>query len=213
MSIPTKEEMYAALVERHGAELQSRLAAASVAVCGLGGLGSNIAIALARAGVGKLHIIDYDRVDVSNLNRQQYFPEQLGMPKAEALYDTLKRIVPYCDIKKDCIRLNEENIPKLLADEDIIVEAFDKAEQKAMFVNCVLENIPQKYLVSGSGMAGIAPANMITTKRITKRFYLCGDGMSDVDDGMGLVSSRALVCAAHQAHAVIRIIAGEYDVN
>ena len=212
MSIPTKEEMYAALVERHGAELQSRLAAASVAVCGLGGLGSNIAIALARAGVGKLHIIDYDRVDVSNLNRQQYFPEQLGMPKAEALYDTLKRIVPYCDIKKDCIRLNEENIPKLLADEDIIVEAFDKAEQKAMFVNCVLENIPQKYLVSGSGMAGIAPANMITTKRITKRFYLCGDGMSDVDDGMGLVSSRALVCAAHQAHAVIRIIAGEYEI-
>lgn len=212
MSIPTKDEMYAALVERHGAELQSRLDKASVAVCGLGGLGSNIAIALARAGVGKLHIIDYDRVDISNLNRQQYFPEQLGMHKTEALYDTLKRIAPYCDIKKDCIRLNEENIPKLLADEDIIVEAFDKADQKAMFVNCVLEKIPQKYLVAASGMAGIAPANMITTKRITKRFYLCGDGVSDIDDGIGLVSSRVLICAAHQAHAVIRIIAGKYEI-
>ena len=211
--IPTREEMYAALEERHGAELQKKLSTASVTVCGLGGLGSNIAIALARAGVGKLHIIDFDRVDISNLNRQQYFPEQLGQLKSDALYDTLKRIAPYCDITRECVMLDEDNIPWLLANDDIIVEAFDKADQKAMLVNCVLENMPQKYLVSGSGMAGIAPSNMITTKRITKRFYLCGDGVSDIEDGMGLVSSRVLICAAHQAHAVIRIIAGEYDIN
>ena len=210
--IPTKEEMYAALEERHGAELQRKLSKASVAVCGLGGLGSNIAIALVRAGVGKLHIIDFDRVDISNLNRQQYFPEQLGQYKADALYDTLKRIAPYCEIVKEQVKLDEDNIPKLLADADIIVEAFDKADQKAMLVNCVLEELPEKYLVSGSGMAGIAPSNMITTKKITKRFYICGDGVSDVADGMGLVSSRVLICAGHQAHAVIRIIAGEYDI-
>jgi len=210
--IPTKEEMYAALEERHGAELQRKLSEASVAVCGLGGLGSNIAIALARAGVGKLHIMDFDRVDISNLNRQQYFPEQLGQYKADALYDTLKRIAPYCEIVKEQVKLDESNIPKLLADDDIIVEAFDKADQKAMLVNCVLEELPEKYLVSGSGMAGIASSNMITTKKITKRFYICGDGVSDVADGMGLVASRVLVCAGHQAHAVIRIIAGEYDI-
>lgn len=210
--IPTREEMYAALEERHGAELQRKLSNASVAVCGLGGLGSNIAIALARAGVGKLHILDFDRVDISNLNRQQYFPEQLGHFKADAMYDTLKRIAPYCDIVKEQVELDEENIPKLLAEDDIIVEAFDKADQKAMLVNCVLENMPEKYLVSGSGMAGIAPSNIITTKRVTKRFYLCGDGVSDVEDGMGLVSSRVLICAGHQAHAVIRIIAGEFDI-
>lgn len=210
--IPTREEMYKALEERHGAELQRKLSAASVAVCGLGGLGSNIAIALARAGVGKLHILDFDRVDISNLNRQQYFPEQLGHFKADAMYDTLKRIAPYCDIVKEQVRLDEKNIPKLLANDDIIVEAFDKADQKAMLVNCVLENMHEKYLVSGSGMAGIAPSNIITTKRVTKRFYLCGDGVSDVEDGMGLVSSRVLICAGHQAHAVIRIIAGEFDI-
>lgn len=204
--------MYAALEERHGAELQRKLSAAKVAVCGLGGLGSNIAIALARAGVGKLHIIDFDRVDISNLNRQQYFPEQLGQLKADALYDTLKRIAPYCEIVREQVKLDEDNIPKLLADDDIIAEAFDKADQKAMLVNCVLEKMPQKYLVSGSGMAGISPSNMITTKRIMKRFYLCGDGVSDVDDGMGLVASRVLICAGHQAHAIIRIIAGEYDI-
>ncbi|SEH82950.1 sulfur carrier protein ThiS adenylyltransferase [Ruminococcus flavefaciens] len=210
--IPTKEEMYAALEERHGKELQKKLSETSVAVCGLGGLGSNIAISLARAGVGKLHMIDFDKVDISNLNRQQYFPEQLGMYKSDALYDTLKRIAPYCEIKKDCVKLDDDNIPRLLADDDIIVEAFDKAEQKAMLVNCVLETMPEKYLVAGSGMAGLASSNTITTKRVTKRFYVCGDGVSDVNDGMGLVSSRVLICAGHQAHAVIRIIAGEFDI-
>lgn len=212
MAIPTKDEMYRALEERHGAELQKKLTAASVAVCGLGGLGSNIAIALARAGVGRLHIIDFDRVDISNLNRQQYYPEQLGLYKAEALYDTLSRIAPYCGIRRESVKLTEENIPELLADADIICEAFDAADQKAMLVNTVLEKMPEKYLVSGSGMAGIAPSNTISTRRVTKRFYLCGDGVSDVADGMGLVASRVLVCAGHQAHAVIRIIAEEYDV-
>ena len=212
MSIPSREEMYAALEERHGAELQKKLNEASVAVCGLGGLGSNIAIALARAGVGKLHILDFDKVDISNLNRQQYFPEQLEQLKSDALYVTLKRIAPYCDIKSECVKLDEKNIPQLLANDDIIVEAFDKADQKAMIVNCVLEKMPQKYLVSGSGMAGFGPSNTIITKRITKRFYLCGDGVSDVADGLGLVSSRVLICAGHQAHAVIRIIADEFDI-
>ena len=212
MPVPTREKMYKALEERHGEELQKKLSAASVAVCGLGGLGSNIAIALARAGVGHLHIIDFDTVDISNLNRQQYFPEQLGQPKSQALADTLKRIAPYCDIVSHQVKLNEENIPALLADADIICEAFDKADQKAMLVNCVLESMPEKYLVSGSGMAGIAPSNLIHTRRPMKRFYLCGDGVSDVDSGMGLVASRVLICAGHQAHAVIRIIANELEI-
>ncbi len=212
MSIPSKEEIYAALVERHGVELQKKLENASVAVCGLGGLGSNISIALARAGVGKLHIIDYDRVDISNINRQQYFLEQIGQPKTKALFDTLKRIAPYCEIKMDNIKLSDDNMKDTLSNEGIIVEAFDKPDQKAMLVNYVLENMPDKYLVAGSGMAGLAPSNMITTKRIMKRFYLCGDGVSDVADDVGLISARVLICAAHQAHAVIRIIAGEYEI-
>ena len=212
MAIPTREEMYRALEERHGTALQEKLSAASVAVCGLGGLGSNIAIALARAGVGHLHIMDFDCVDISNLNRQQYFPEQLGLPKTEALYDTLHRIAPYCDIKADCVKLTEDSIPELLRNESIVCEAFDKADQKAMLVNCVLENMPEKYLVSGSGMAGIGASNLITTRRIAKRFYLCGDSVSDVDEGLGLVASRVLICASHQANAIIRIIAGEYDI-
>lgn len=212
MAVLSRDEIYQALAERHGAELQKKLDNASVAICGLGGLGSNIAIALARAGVGELHIIDFDKVDISNLNRQQYFPEQLGMFKTDALYDTLKRIAPYCRIVKDCVKLDEDNMSELLKNEAIIVEAFDKADQKAMLANCVLENMPEKYLVAGSGMAGIVPSNSIRTNRVSERFYICGDGVSDVSEGMGLVSSRVLICAGHQAHAVIRIIAGEFDI-
>lgn len=212
MEALTREAFCQALEERHGRALQKKLAHASVAVCGLGGLGSNIAIALARAGVGHIHIIDFDRVDISNLNRQQYFPEQLGQYKTEALGDTLRKIGLCSEIMADCVKLNEENIPHLLKDADIICEAFDRADQKAMLVNCVLEELPEAYLVSGSGMAGLGPANLIQTKRIAKRFYLCGDGVSDVADGMGLVSARVLVCAAHEATAVIRIIAEEFDV-
>ncbi|MCM1132557.1 MAG: sulfur carrier protein ThiS adenylyltransferase ThiF [Ruminococcus flavefaciens] len=211
MGIPSYEEVYASLAERHGAELQKKLSQASVAVCGLGGLGSNIAILLARAGVGNLHIIDFDRVDISNVNRQQYFLEQLGQYKTDALYDTLKKILPYINIKRTCIRLTEDNIPDILHGEDIICEAFDNAESKAELVNCVLENMPDKYLVSGSGMAGLGNANAIQTRRITDRFYICGDGESDIADGMGLVASRVAVCAGHQAHKIIQIINGSVE--
>lgn len=212
MKIPSKEEMLHALIERHGAELQKKFSRASVAVCGLGGLGSNIAISLARAGVGKLHLIDFDKVDISNLNRQQYMVTQLGMYKTDALKNTLLSIAPYCEITTNTIRIDEGNLMQLLENEDIICEAFDNAEAKAMLVNGVLENFPNKHLVSGSGMAGISSANSIKTRKVSKRFYLCGDAVSDVNDSIGLFSSRVMVCAAHQAHMILRIIADEYDV-
>lgn len=206
--IPSREEMYHALEQRHGTDIQKKFSEARVAVCGLGGLGSNIALHLARAGVGSIHLMDFDKVDISNLHRQQYFPEQLGQYKTDALSDTLGRIAPYCNITADCVRISEDNIPSLLADSDIICEAFDKADQKAMLVNFVLEKFPQKYLVSGSGMAGFGSANDIKTRKITSHFYICGDGKSDVNDGIGLISSRVAVCAAHQANIILRIIAG-----
>lgn len=209
--IPTKEEMYRSLAARHGTEMQQRLANASAAICGLGGLGSNIAVSLARAGIGRLHLIDFDRVDLSNLNRQQYLPEQIGQYKTEALRKTLSRIAPYCELITDTVRLDADNILQILKDDPIICEAFDRADTKAMLVNTVLESFPDKYLVAASGMAGLDSANTIRTRRISKRFYLCGDGESDLADGAGLFSSRVMLCAAHQAHTVIRIIANLTD--
>lgn len=204
---PSKEEMEVALIMRHGAQLQKKIARTTVAVCGLGGLGSNIAIALARAGIGRLLLLDFDVVDVSNLHRQQYKAEQVGQPKAEALAANLREIAPYVDLNARTVKITEENGADLLREADIVCEAFDVPENKAMLTNLVLETMPEKYLVAASGMAGIGDANLIKTKKITERFYLCGDGVSNVEDGIGLFSSRVLVCAAHQAHAVIRIIA------
>lgn len=209
--VPSREVMREALNIRHGEDLQNKISAARVAVCGLGGLGSNIAIALARAGVGHLHLIDFDRVDLTNLNRQQYAVGQLGQYKTDALRETLSLVSPYCDVTCDTVRVTEENLPDLLRNEDYICEAFDRAEAKAMLVSGVLEHFPEKYLVAGSGLAGLGSANTIQTRRVSKRFYLCGDGTSDSSVGLGLVASRVLVCAAHEANMILRLIAGETE--
>ena len=210
--IPTKEEWIKALRERHGEELQQAFSSATVAICGLGGLGSNIAISLARAGIGKLILIDFDRVDITNLHRQQYKAEQIGMYKTVALAENLKEIAPYISLEIHTERITEDNAVTLLQDADIICEAFDGADCKAMLTNTVLSEMPDKYLVVASGMAGLESANTIKTRKVTKRFYLCGDEVSDVNGDIGLVASRVALCAAHQAHTVLRILAKQFEV-
>ena len=209
--IPTKEEWYAALSERHSEKIQKNFDSATVAVCGLGGLGSNIAFALARAGVGKLILIDFDIVDITNLHRQQYKANQIGMSKTQALKENLLEIAPYVAIETHKVRISENNAAELLEEADVICEAFDDAECKAMLVNLVLERMPEKYLVAASGMAGFGSANTIQTRRISKRFYLCGDGTSDVQSEGSLVATRVMLCAAHQAHTVLRILTEQFE--
>ena len=210
--IPTKEEWNKALEERHGKELQQAFSSATVAICGLGGLGSNIAIALARAGIGRLILIDFDRVDITNLHRQQYKAEQIGMYKTVALAENLKEIAPYISLEIHTERITEDNAVTLLQDADIICEAFDNAECKAMLTNTVLSELPDKYLVAASGMAGMGVTNSIKTRRITSRFYLCGDETSEVSENIGLVAPRVALCAAHQALTVLRILAKQFEV-
>ena len=209
--IPKKEEWYEALQNRHGEEAQKRISSATVAICGLGGLGSNIAIALARCGVGKLILIDYDRVDITNLHRQQYKAGQIGRYKTEALRDNLMEIAPYSNIEIVTERITFDNAENLLQSADVICEAFDDAEAKAMLADVVLSKFPDKYLVAASGMAGFSSANDIKTRRVTDKFYLCGDELSDVNDNIGLVSSRVMICAAHQAHMVLRILIEKFE--
>ena len=209
--IPTKDEWNKALAERHGEELQKKFSAATVAICGLGGLGSNIAISLARAGIGTLILIDFDRVDITNLHRQQYKANQIGMNKTDALLDNILEIAPYVTLETHTIRVTKANATHLLQGADIICEAFDDAECKAMLTNLVLETMPDKYLVAASGMAGMGSANTIQSRRVMSRFYLCGDGASDVSEAGSLVSSRVMLCAAHQAHTVLRILAEQFE--
>ena len=210
--IPSKNEWMDALIARHGSTLYKQFSSATVAICGLGGLGSNIAISLARAGIGKLLLIDFDRVNITNLHRQQYKANQIGCYKANALAKNLLEIAPYTNVKTVIAKITEENFVQLLKNVDIVCEAFDNAESKAMLVNGVLEQLPDCYLIAASGMAGMDTPNTIKTRKVMKRFYLCGDGVSDVADNIGLVAPRVMMCAAHQAHTALRILAGEYEV-
>lgn len=209
--IPSKEELYESLAARHGEELQKKLSSATVAVCGLGGLGSNVAISLARSGVGKLILIDFDRVDISNLNRQQYRISQLGMLKTEAMRENLTEIAPYCESELHNEKMNEESCLILLKSADIVCECFDNPESKAMLVNTVAENYPDKFIVAASGMSGLHSCNSIHTRRITEKLYICGDGESDVSKDGTLFAPRVMLCAAHQATTVLRIIAEDFS--
>lgn len=204
-----KQEWRKALINRIGLSLYEKFSNATVAICGLGGLGSHIATALARAGVGKLILIDFDQVDMTNLHRQCYKVNQIGCNKTEALLENILEVAPYIDIEATNEKITEDNIVSLLKDADIVCEAFDDPSCKAMLVNGVLEKLPDCYVVAASGMAGMGSPNLIKTRKLTNRFYLCGDEVSDVKNTMGLVSSRVMLCAAHQAHTILRILAGE----
>lgn len=202
----TKAEWNAALSARHGAARQRCFEAATVAVCGLGGLGSHIAVCLARAGIGRLILIDFDRVELTNLHRQQYAISQIGLPKIRALAENLRAINPFIELISYETRLTEQNAVALLSAADVVCEAFDDAEAKAMLTEVVLTRLSGVYLVAASGMAGFGSPNDIQTKQISKHFYVCGDGVSEVTAADGLAASRVMLCAAHQAHTVLRIL-------
>lgn len=204
--IPSREELQKALLSRCTREEVEKLSESRVAVAGLGGLGSNTAVFLARAGIGHLHLIDFDKVDITNLNRQHYFISHLGRYKTEALKEQLLQINPWLDIETSCEVVREENVLRLFQNEDIICEAFDCPENKAMLVNSCLELFPEKILVCASGMAGWGRSNDIITRQVGRNFYLCGDETSGIENGEGLIAPRVALCAAHEANLIIELI-------
>ena len=187
------------------AEQSQRLQAAKVAIVGLGGLGSNVALWLARLGVGQLLLYDFDKVELSNLNRQYYFLEDVGQYKAIALLRHLKAVNPYGNYCSRVVRLTEDNLAELLSEAHIVCEALDKPEAKALLVNGVLESFPDKYLVSASGLAGFASSASMQVRQVTPHFYLCGDGISDMLQ-LPLCGARVGLCAAQEALTIARII-------
>ena len=202
----SREQLDQAFDARFPDEMRTKLRNARVAVAGLGGLGSNIAVMLARSGVGELLLVDFDTVDVTNLNRQMYLIPQLGKPKAEALPEILYQINPYLTYRSVCIKVTPDNVKELFSEYPIVCEAFDKPDQKAMLVRELLMQCPKTIVVSGNGMAGYADANEIRTCQVMKRLYVCGDQSTDVGNGIGLIAPRVAVCAAHEANKVLQLI-------
>ena len=205
----SKEDLDHAFDARFPKEMQRKLRNAKVAVAGLGGLGSNIAVMLARSGIGKLLLVDFDLVDVTNLNRQMYFIPQLGKPKAEALPELLYQINPYVAYESICVKVTPENVKELFSEYPIVCEAFDAPDQKAMLVRELLIQCPKTTVISGNGMAGYADTNTIKTQQMTKRLYVCGDQSTDIGNGIGLIAPRVAACAAHEANKVLQLIMQE----
>lgn len=202
----SNEELDRAFDERFPDEMRKKLRGAKVAVAGLGGLGSNIAVMLARSGIGHLFLVDFDVVDVTNLNRQMYFISHLGLPKTEALPQILYQINPYLICESMRIKVTPENVRELFKEYPIVCEAFDKPDQKAMLVRELLMQCPETIVVSGNGMAGYGDTNDICTSQKMRRLYVCGDQKTDVGGGIGLMAPRVAACAAHEANKVIQLI-------
>ncbi|MFP4470119.1 MAG: sulfur carrier protein ThiS adenylyltransferase ThiF [Bacteroidales bacterium] len=186
--------------------IKGKLSSKTVGIAGCGGLGSNCAAALARTGIGQLIIVDFDTIDESNLNRQYYFRHQLGMKKVEALSGNLQMINPETIIKAHHIRLDAGNIPVVFRHCDVIVEAFDKAEMKEMIIETVAEKLPEIPLVVGNGMAGWGRNNILMTARMGDNLYVCGDNMSDIDDGLPVLAPRVGIVSMMQANTVLNIL-------
>ncbi len=185
------------------------LSEACVGIAGLGGMGSNIAVMLARAGVGRLVLVDFDRVDGTNIARQAYVRSDIGRLKTDAMVDIIRSIDPDISVTVHDVRVDECNACSLFQGCSVVCEAFDRADQKAMLVETLLSGLRETVVVGSSGMAGNGPANEIVTRKIMSRLYISGDGTSDIEDGLVLNPARVSVCAGHVANAAIRILLGE----
>ena len=188
------------LTERERGILES----AKVGIAGAGGLGSNCAAHLVRAGLKRLTIADFDVVSESNLNRQFFFRDQLGRKKVEALSENLRRIEPDLDLMLHDARLTPENAKTTFADCQIVVEALDSAEAKSMLLGALLPT--GKPIVSASGLAGWGRSRMIGQRRIGKHLILIGDTTSDIRNGLAPVSPRVGIAAAMEANAVVALL-------
>lgn len=208
---PSQDEMRSFLYARHTPGVQEQIKDAVVGVMGLGGLGSLVALSLSRIGIGKLVLADYDVVEPTNLNRQQYFVDQIGMKKTEALKQIIGRINPYITLETIDAQLTEESIPQFFKDVNVLAECFDDPGMKAAGLRSVRTHLKGIGYVGSSGVAGYGNNNTITTKKVCPHVYVVGDGESAAGPGVGLMAPRVGIAAHHQSNQVLRILLKKED--
>jgi sulfur carrier protein ThiS adenylyltransferase len=174
----------------------------TVAVAGCGGLGSNAAVALVRSGVGRLILIDHDRVEASNLNRQHFFVDDIGRPKVEALADHLRRIQPNVGLELWPRLLAPADVAGLAA-ADLLVEAFDRGEGKRWLLEAWCQAFPERWVIAASGLSGVGRTEAVTVRR-AGRIVMCGDFESDM--AAGLCGARVAMVAAMQANLAVECL-------
>ncbi|MBE9852805.1 sulfur carrier protein ThiS adenylyltransferase ThiF [Campylobacter concisus] len=206
--MPEREVLRSMIASRNSPELNLALSKAVIGVAGLGGLGSNIALSLARVGVKKLVLADFDVVEPSNLNRQQYFVRHIGMKKTQALKELINDVNPFVEVEAHDIFLDEKNVASVFGECEILCEAFDNVAGKAMILNEAGASLKEKKIIGASGMAGHFSSNLIKTIKFAKNVYLCGDLTNEAKIGQGLMAPRVAICANHEANLAIRLLMG-----
>lgn len=177
----------------------------TVGIAGAGGLGSNCAVALARVGIGKLVIADFDVVSKTNLNRQYFFLEQLGMKKVDALKINIEKINPAVVVESYDKKVTKDNAKEMFSGCDVLVEAFDLPGQKQMFIEFALEHFPEKPLIAGSGIAGYGSNESIKLRQIDN-LYICGDETTETEENVPPLAPRVAMVANMQANQVLEVI-------
>lgn len=194
-----------AFFARRDARVLDRLQRSSVGIAGAGGLGSNAAISLARAGVGRLVVADFDRVEPDNLNRQQFFVDQVGMDKTEALRTNLCRANPFGVYEMHKLRLTRRNTARVFADVDLLIEALDRASAKEMLIEAWLAAFPDRPIVAASGLAGFGANRKLHVRRLG-RLYICGDEESEAPKGISPMAPRVAIVANMQANLAVELL-------
>jgi len=183
----------------------SILKESTVGIAGAGGLGSNAAMLLARAGIGRLIIADFDVVEPSDLNRQFYFLDQIGLPKVVALEQNLKKLNPYSIYEMHNVRVTPDNVKEIFSPADLLIEAFDRAEEKQMLIEQWLTHFPRKPIIAASGLAGYGGNNKLRQRKLGN-LYICGDQATECDECTAPMAPRITVVAAMQANLAIELL-------
>jgi len=196
------------LIKKLGVSKLEKIEKTRIGIAGAGGLGSNCAVSLVRVGFKIFTIADFDIVDASNLDRQFYFEDQIGIKKVEALRTNLLRINPHLELQMLAVKLGPDNIRSLFYDCDVVLECLDRAEAKSMLVSTLLPS--GKLIVSASGLGGYGSSDQIKIHRLKKNLVVIGDLASDIEKSPAL-SPRVNIAAAKQADVVLEFVAGEHE--
>lgn len=207
MTSKSEKKLFGEIFARHDPRVLAILRKSVVGIAGAGGLGSNAAISLARAGIGSLIIADFDKIEPSNLNRQQYTIGQIGRRKVRALSDNIKAAAPFCECAIHDIKIDRGNIEGIFGKADILVEAFDKADEKSMLIRTWLRLYPGRPVISASGLAGYGNNSALRTRRIGS-LYVCGDEKSGRAAGISPMAPRVALVANMQANLVLELLIG-----
>jgi sulfur carrier protein ThiS adenylyltransferase len=185
-------------------EQLARVRRTRVGLAGAGGLGSNIAVCLVRSGFRDFEIVDFDLIEMKNLNRQYYFLDEVGQPKAATLAARLNKINPRASVRARQVRLHAGNINDYFQDRDIIFEAFDGAGSKALLLESFAES--GKLLVFGNGLAGLSNENEIKIKKVRQNIFMVGDGVSGVGSDKPPLAPRVVACASLMAACALEAL-------